>query len=109
MIVSDGNDRRRLERSIRRIRHAELRRGFGIVFLEAMACGVPVIGSKLDGSREALLDGQLGRLVDPNIPGELVEAITDILTMACVGNEMIRSRFSMSRILDREWMIQSVP
>ena len=49
-----------------------------------------MIGSKLDGSREALLDRQLGRLVDPNIPGELVEAITDILTMACVGNEMIR-------------------
>jgi hypothetical protein len=44
---------------------------FGAVFLEA-ACGVPVIGSKVDGSREALLDGQLGRPVDPNVPEELV-------------------------------------
>jgi phosphatidyl-myo-inositol dimannoside synthase len=39
--------------------------GFGIVYLEAMACGVPVLGSQLDGSREALRDGQLGELVDP--------------------------------------------
>jgi phosphatidyl-myo-inositol dimannoside synthase len=39
--------------------------GFGIVYLEAMACGVPVVGSLLDGSREALRDGQLGILVDP--------------------------------------------
>jgi phosphatidyl-myo-inositol dimannoside synthase len=56
--------------------------GFGIVFLEAIVwqCGLPVIGSKVDGSREALLEGQLGRLVDPNLPQELVEAITEVLT-----------------------------
>jgi len=46
---------------------------FGIVFLEALACGVSVIGSKVDGSREALSDGQLGRLVDPNLPGRIGE------------------------------------
>ena len=40
--------------------------GFGFVFLEALACGVPVVGSKLDGSREALRNGELGELADPN-------------------------------------------
>jgi phosphatidylinositol alpha-1,6-mannosyltransferase len=40
--------------------------GFGIVYLEALACGVPVVASKLDGSREAVRDGALGILVDPN-------------------------------------------
>ena len=45
--------------------------GFGFVFLEAMACGVPVIGSKVDGGREALLDGKLGLLVDPTNHAEL--------------------------------------
>ena len=53
--------------------------GFGFVFLEAMACGVPVIGSKLDGGREALLDGKLGMLVDPTNRGELRAAIMETL------------------------------
>lgn len=40
--------------------------GFGFVFLEALACGVPVVGSQIDGSREALRDGMLGEVVDPS-------------------------------------------
>jgi len=39
--------------------------GFGIVYLEAMACGIPTVASKLDGSRDALRNGQLGALADP--------------------------------------------
>lgn len=53
--------------------------GFGIVLLEAAACGVPVVGSNADGSREALRDGLLGRLVDPDKPEELVEAVGHML------------------------------
>jgi len=53
--------------------------GFGFVFLEAMACGVPVIGSKLDGGREALLDGKLGMLVDPTNRAEIRAAILETL------------------------------
>ncbi len=53
--------------------------GFGIVLIEAAACGVPVVGSRADGSREALLDGRLGRLVDPTNQDELYGAISAIL------------------------------
>ena len=49
--------------------------GFGIVYLEALACGLPAIGSKLDGSREALRNGLLGTLVDPANAEELKAAI----------------------------------
>ena len=53
--------------------------GFGIVFLEAMACGVPVVGSTVDGSREALRDGDLGILVDPDDSKGIKQAILDAL------------------------------
>jgi phosphatidylinositol alpha-1,6-mannosyltransferase len=49
--------------------------GFGIVFLEAMATGVRVIGGSQDGSRDALCDGALGTLVDPENCEELVSAL----------------------------------
>lgn len=53
--------------------------GFGIVLIEAAACGVPIVGSRADGSKEALLDGELGRLVNPGEPRELIEDTTSIL------------------------------
>jgi len=53
--------------------------GFGFVFLEALASGVPVIGSKHDGGCEALLDGELGLLVDPANPAEIEAAIREQL------------------------------
>jgi glycosyltransferase involved in cell wall biosynthesis len=40
--------------------------GFGIVFLEAMACGIPVLSGDQDGSVDALGEGTLGLSVDPD-------------------------------------------
>lgn len=53
--------------------------GFGIVLLEAMACGLPTLASILDGSREALRDGELGVLVDPRDSEDLKRGIREIL------------------------------
>ena len=49
--------------------------GFGFVFLEAMACGLPVIASTADGSREAVRDGSIGHMVDPDDSQQLKTAI----------------------------------
>lgn len=53
--------------------------GFGIVFLEALACGLQVIAGNKDGSVDALLNGKLGKLVDPGNSKALLDAIVDLL------------------------------
>ena len=53
--------------------------GFGIVYLEAMACGITVVASKADASREAVCNGELGIFVDPKNPEELRDGILNLL------------------------------
>lgn len=49
--------------------------GFGRVFQEAMACGIPVVASTADGSLEAVADGALGIAVDPGDPRDVARGI----------------------------------
>jgi len=44
-----------------------------------MAAGIPVVASKLDGSREAVRDGLLGLLVDPRDPQDVKRGIIEAL------------------------------
>jgi glycosyltransferase involved in cell wall biosynthesis len=53
--------------------------GFGIVFIEALACGCRVIAGSKDGSVDALMNGQFGKLVDPEGLAELKGAIIEFL------------------------------
>ncbi len=54
--------------------------GFGIVFLEAAAAGVPQIAGRSGGSHEAVLDQQTGLVVDePRSPSQLAEALARLL------------------------------
>jgi phosphatidyl-myo-inositol dimannoside synthase len=56
--------------------------GFGIAFLEAMACGVPVVGGNQDGSVDPLADGALGIAINPADDDALSSAICRALNMA---------------------------
>lgn len=53
--------------------------GFGIVFLEAGACGKPVIGGRSGGVEDAVLDGTTGILVNPVNSDEVAHALTRVL------------------------------
>ena len=53
--------------------------GFGIVFIEAMYYGLPVMAGNIDGSADALLDGELGQLVDPDNVAEIATAIANVV------------------------------
>jgi glycosyltransferase involved in cell wall biosynthesis len=53
--------------------------GFGIVYLEALACGKPTLGGNQDGAIDALCHGTLGSLVAPENVEEIAQAIIQIL------------------------------
>jgi phosphatidylinositol alpha-1,6-mannosyltransferase len=61
--------------------------GFGLVFAEAMAHGVPCVASKQDAGSEVVLDGKTGLTVDPDNPHETLGAILRLL-----GDADLRSR-----------------
>ena len=64
--------------------------GFGLVFLEANACGKPVIGGRTGGIPEAIVDGKTGFLVEPESVGDIAERLGTVLTDRELAAEMGR-------------------
>ena len=61
---------------------------FGIVLVEAMAAGTPVVASDLDAFRRVLRDGEAGRLVAVDDGDALAAGLIDVL-----GDDALRARY----------------
>lgn len=66
--------------------------GFGIVFIEALACGKMVIAGNKDGSVDALLHGELGTLVDPDNLEEIKTAILNAFNKSAYDPLLVQKK-----------------
>jgi len=66
--------------------------GFGLVFIEAAAYGCAVIGGNSDGSRDALMDGELGSLINPGEAETIAEAIIGALQNGELNAKAIQAK-----------------
>jgi phosphatidylinositol alpha-1,6-mannosyltransferase len=71
--------------------------GFGIVYLEAGACEVPVVGGRSGGVPDAVADGETGLLIDPRSREELERALIALLSDR--GRRQAMGRRARERIL----------
>ena len=73
---------------------------YGLVVLEAMACGLPVVASRLQGTEELIADGDNGLLVSPADPGALATALLNLVRSAAerrrVGDQARRDAMQYS-------------
>lgn len=74
--------------------------GFGIVYLEALACGKPVLAGNKDGSRDAIADGELGILLDPDDIGAIATEIIAVLLRQHSHSNIFRPDFLRQRVTD---------
>lgn len=89
---------------------------FGIVPLEAMACGVPVVAAAVGGLRETVVDQKTGLHVPPRDPDAIAQALAKLLgnpglraDMGAAGARRARSRYTWDRIAaDTEKAYRSV-
>jgi phosphatidylinositol alpha-1,6-mannosyltransferase len=82
--------------------------GFGIVFLEAAAMGLPVVAGNSGGAAEAVEDGETGLVVDGRDVAAVAGAVADLLedparaaTMGKAGRLRVEEDFAWPRVIER--------
>ncbi|MGH8902301.1 MAG: glycosyltransferase family 4 protein [Egibacteraceae bacterium] len=82
--------------------------GLGMVYLEAQACGVPVVAGRSGGAPEAVVDGETGHVVDGANPAAVTGVIISLLrdpdrraAMGAAGRAFVERHWSWSAISHR--------
>ena len=80
--------------------------GLPLSVLEAMAAGLPVVGTRIGGTEEAVADGMTGRLVPARDPAALAAAILEVLDdpdkaarWGATGRQRQQAEFSATRMV----------
>jgi glycosyltransferase involved in cell wall biosynthesis len=92
------------------------REPFGLVLLEAMAFGVPVVATRVGGIPEIIRSGVDGLLVEPNSPSQLAETLRRVLRDPSLSQKLVReakvrveSHFGVARFFsDYRQMFQNL-
>ena len=72
-----------------------LTEGLGVVLLEAMACGIPVVGSNVGGIPDIIKDGETGLLARQKEPDSLAQKITRIFSDASLRHKLVKNAYKM--------------
>jgi len=83
------------------------REGLGMVIIEAMACGLPVIGTRLGGIPEVIEENINGFLVTPENPEELAAAMEKLISdktartgMGRAGRKIFEEKFTVAKMIE---------
>lgn len=103
-VIKNGSEKEKrawLERSHLLLMTSQ-KEGYGLVILEAAACGTPAIGYRIAGIQDAILDQKTGILVPQNDPQLLAASICEIVTNTARYTDMQQAAFNHANSLSAE-------